>query len=696
MKFRIKDLKNYISGEVNWKKVTEELNVKSYETIFDGKVCDIEIMPNRYPDSASLIGLSREISVITKFSQTPPQIKIKESKINLFKFVKVKVQTSKCLNYFGRVMLDVKNQKSPQWLKEFVEFYGFNSVDLLVDLSNFAMIEYGAPAHIFDLDMLRVSSLQSPQSVRSQAKGLSALGGSGELILIIRESKEGEVFQSLSGKKVELPVGSVVIENNGKIIDLVGIQGGELAKITLKTKNILIQAPIVESSSIRAVSKKIDLKTDASHRFERGIPVMNSSLVVDELVNLIQKTAGGKITSGKIELGEMPKPLNIFLHFNKVKEYSGFDLSSKQIEAIFKKIGCKIIKQTNAYLYISPPLWRLDLKIEEDLIEEIIRIEGWDKIKNELPATRTFPKEDETLVLDDLVKKIITASGFDEVLNYSFIGDEDLVNLEKIFNAQEAVRVLNPVSSKYSVFRPVIFLNLIKNVKINTHSNREIRIFETGHCAKFVKNNAKNDKSFSAIIENQKLGFLISLPDTKDMLLEANGLIKLFFDKIGIDAHIKNSHIDIFESSADIHLDGETAIGFVGLLNNELSNFYNLDQRVVVGEFDLGIVLENMRRESAYKPIPEFPSIIRDVSLIVPEISQIDHIESEIQFLGGEMLEGVNLFDVYQPEDMPDKKSIAFRLVFRAKDRSLTDDEINKIMQKIAHSLMDKFGAGIR
>lgn len=659
MRFRIKDLKNYIQGEINWKKVADDLNLKSFEAILHKEIIDVDFLANRYPDSASLIGLSKEIEAISNYKAKIPKIanKSQKSNISINNYVRLKIQTPKVLYYFGRVILDVKNQKSPKWLQGFVEFYGFNSVNLLVDLSNFVMIETGAPLHIFDLDKIE-----------------------GDFVL--REAKEGEIFHSLTDKQFSLPDGAVIVENKGEIVDLVSIWGGEAAKTELKTKNILIQAPIIEPTTIYSTSRIIGFQTDASYRFERGIPPINSKMAVERITELISSMTGGKVVFEKLEIGKLPQPQKIILHLQKIKEYSGLEFNAFQVAATLKKLNCLIIKQTNKFIYAETPSRRLDINCEEDLIEEIIRISGWDKIKSSLPKTQLIGRTDDSLELKDLSRKIMTSAGFDEVVNYNFVSED-----ESAFFGVEPVKVLNPINKNFSFYRPFIFINLIKSAKSNFNLFKEIKIFEIGKCAELI-----NKK----IIEKNKLGFLISLSNSQSALLEAGGLTRVFFEKLGMEAHIKNTHLDIFESSASVHLDNETAIGFVGMLDKEMTKFYDLDQKVVVGEFDIDLILKNLKSEIAYNPIPEFPAIVRDISLIIPETTQIDYLENDIQYLGGDILESVNLFDVYRLDDLPNKKSIAFRLVFRAKDKSLRDEEVNKIMQKIANSLVDKFGVGIR
>ena len=263
MKFRIKDLQNYLRGKIDWKKVAQDLTLKSFETNLSDDILEVDILPNRYPDASSLIGLAKEISRVSGKKFFEKKIRLKETYKKINKNL-VKVRTNSCFYYFGKVILNVKNKPSPEWLKEFVEFYGFNSVNFLVDLANFVMIEYGAPLHIFDLDKI-------------------------SLPIYVRLAKKGEKFISLEDKEYELLGGEIVIADKKKILGLAGIKGGKNSAVDLQTENIFIEAAVFDPAKIYSTSRKLNLKTDASFRFERKVAPIRSLQALLRLSSLIQE-----------------------------------------------------------------------------------------------------------------------------------------------------------------------------------------------------------------------------------------------------------------------------------------------------------------------------------------------------------------------------------------------------------------------
>lgn len=676
MKFRIKDLNKYLVGNKNWNKISAELNDKSFETTYNGKFIEVDILPNRFSDSASLVGIAREICSLTNLKLKEEKISIKESHKNINNYVELKIKTSKCLNYFGRIILNVKNSKSPKWLRDFLNSYEINSINLLVDLSNFVMIEYGTPIHIFDLDKLYKNSKE-------------------KVSIIVDEAKEKELFISLKGENYLLPKGAILIKDEKKNIALAGIQGSKVSEVDLNTKNIFIEAAVFDQNAIYKTSREINLQTDASYRFERKMLAVNQLKGLERVTYLIHKYCGGEILNGMVKYGTLEKSKNIVLRFKRLKDYTGVDFNRNEVMKILKKIGCNILKATKDYIYISTPNYRADLNIEEDIIEEIIRIHGLNKIKSKLPRLIKVGKENELLEFKDFIREFIRKAGINEVLNYSFIDDRDLEIFNELIDDEkkEIIEISNPISNYFKYYRPFIFINLIKSIKKNLDyynwiRSKDIYLFEIGDVGMI-----KNRK----IEEETNLGIALTKEDVKSLLLKIKGILNFIKENIGFDKFfyipkdkIKNS----FELIYDILLNNKK-IGIVGIINKKILNIYDISQPLGIIELNLNKLYEEYKKEKFYQPIPKFPAILRDLSIVVREYINSDQIEKEIFDAVGNILEDIELFDIYM-DIKEGYKGLSYHLIFRNPEKTLSSEEVNEIMDKIVKRLKSKFDIEIR
>ncbi|MGC8981839.1 MAG: phenylalanine--tRNA ligase subunit beta [Minisyncoccia bacterium] len=676
MRFRIKDLEKYLIGKKDWKKIAKELNDKSFETIYDGKFLDIDILPNRYSNLASLIGVSKEIAFLTNLKAKEEKFNIKEDKERIEKYVELRIESQKCLNYFGRVVLNLKNSKSPKWLKEFLESYDINSINLLVDLSNFVMIEYGAPLHIFDLDKIYKNS-----------KNIARI--------IVKEAKEKELFLSLKGEEYKLPKGALLIKDEKKTIALAGIQGSKTAEVDLNTKNIFIEAAVFDPEIIYKISREINLQTDASYRFERKVLAINQLMALERLTYLIKKYCGGRVLKGVLKYGDIEKPKNIVLRLERLYEYSGIKFNKNVLLNILKRLNCKILKSGKDFIYISPPITRNDLNIEEDIIEEILRFYGLDKIKSRLPRLARIGKVNEIFEFEDFIRKTIRKTSATEVLSYSFIDDKDLESFKSLIKKyyKNLVEIINPVSIYYKYYRPFIFINLIKGIRnnlgyLNWLRKKDISIFEIGDVGGINK----------GIEERLNLGIALTGENSNKLLLKIKGILKFLGESLGFCRFYyphKEINDEIFELAYDIKLESGVNIGFLGLLSKKILDIYDVDQPIVILEINLNELLKEYNEEKFYQPIPKFPAVLRDLSIIVPEYVNSDEVEKEMYDAVGEILEDVELFDIYM-DIKEEYKSLSYHLIFRSPEKTLSNEDVNNLMEKIVKRIVSKFNAEIR
>ena len=644
MKFRIQDLKNYLEGKIDWGKIARDLTLKSFETSFNDGILEVDILPNRYPDASSLIGLAKEISRINKIKFLEERINLKESKRKIDPNL-VEIKTNHCFHYFGKVILNIKNKPSPQWLKDFVEFYGFNSINFLVDLANFVMIEYGAPLHIFDLDKI-------------------------EGKIYVRLAKKGEKFVSLENKEYELFGEEIVIADKNKILGLAGIKGGKDAEVTLETKNIFIEAAVFDPGKIYSTSRKLNIKTDASFRFERKVAPIRSLQALFRLSFLVSKNLGGEIlkgTWGEKKLKE--KIINFGLE--RLNKFSGINFKKEEVRKILNSLGIKIVSENKkGFFKLSAPLDRLDLETEEDVIEEIIRIYDLNKIPAiyEIPPKEVFI--DEKIKFNNYLREILTKSGYDEVHNYSFFDDKDLnISLQK-----SAIEVLNPISENFKYFQTSLIPNLIKTVYLNQFYFKEIRIFEISKIAYC--------QSSTSIIEEYSLGIACALKNPEEVLKELKGLLSALGEELKINFIFE----EIEPNKVEI-LSRNEKIGIFGLISKKILEDYGIDLNVGVIELEVEKLRKQKKAVKSFEPWPIFPSITRDLSFFIDEKVKFIEIKKEIEKLKIQFLKEIKLIDIY----FSDKKSMTIRFIFNHPQRSLKDEEVNLEIKKIEEFLKEKY-----
>jgi phenylalanyl-tRNA synthetase beta chain len=662
MKFRIKDLQNYLKGKIDWKKVAQDLTLKSFETNFSDDILEVDVLPNRYPDVSSLIGLAKEISRVSEIKFFEEKIRLKESYKKIDKNL-VKVQTNHCLYYFGKVILNVKNKPSPEWLKEFVEFYGFNSINFLVDLANFVMIEYGAPLHIFDLDKID----PVPEQSTVQGKLLN------KKRIYVRLAKRGEKFVSLEDKEYELLGEEIVIADKEKILGLAGIKGGKNSAVDLQTKNIFIEAAVFDPAKIYSTSRKLNLKTDASFRFERKVAPIRSLQSLLRLSYLIQENFGGEVLKGIIGEKKLKEKI-INFDIERLNKFTGINFRKEEIRKILESLEIKIASENKNTMRLIPPLDRLDLETEEDIIEEIIRIYDLNKI----PALYEIPPKEVSIALEiefnNYLRKILTKAGYDEVHNYSFFGDKDL----NISPEKSTIEVLNPISENYKYFQTSLIPNLLKSVHLNQFYFKEIKIFEISKVAYWEK---------EKINEGYHLGISFAFKDTEEILKELKGVLRILESELKINFNLKETG----QNQAEIFINKER-IGIFALIPKKVLEDYDIDFEVGIIELNVEKLRKYQKLIKEFEPWPVFPSIVRDLSFFVDEKVKFSEIEKEIKRQKFNFLKEIKLSDIY----FTNKKSMTLRFIFNHPQRSLKDEEVNLEMIKIEEFLKEKYGIILR
>jgi len=632
MVFSYNWLKDYVQKLPPPEKLAELLTMHSFEVAETKKVgkdwiLDIDVLLNRAGDCFSHLGVARECCALlnSKF-KTPVFVKTQARQQN---FITVDVKhLPACPRYTAGLVTNVKVGPSPKWLKERLEVCGLNPINNIVDVLNYVMLETGQPIHAFDFD--KISGIQNQKSKIKNQKSL-----------IVRFARRGENITTLDGKKYNLDRNILVIADSQKPLALAGIKGGKDPEIDKKTKRVILESANFNPQIIRKGSRKLDLKTAASFRFEHGLDPNLTEFAIQRACYLIQKVARGKTAKGLVDI--YPKkvyPKRIKLDLNYVESLLGIKISPRGTKKILQSLGFKVIGSRNPLL-VEVPTARLDLSIPEDLIEEIGRMTGLEKIPAVFPVAALVPaKRNEEVFWENLVKDILKEAGFTELYNYSFVSEKD------------GVEVKNPISREYKYLRGGLLPNLFKNAQKNLKNFPEVKIFELG-------------KVFSARSEKRQLAGVVSPPD----FYYLKGIVDLLLHKLGI------SHIWYKESgrkSAAVRVNG-TTLGFL-----EADSF----------ELDFEKLQKLCSEEQEYRPLSKFPAAVRDLAILVPLRTKVVEVLNIINAGCGALVRDIDVFDIYEGAELPrGKKNLAFHIIYQSEKKTLTSSEVDKTHQKIIKTL---------
>ena len=628
---------------------------------------DIDILPNRGPDCFSHLGIAREISAVTGFKYITDTREFKKDKeIRAKDFIKVEVKDkTACPRYTARVITDAKIGFSPKWMRERLEVCGLKPINNIVDIANYVMLETGQPLHAFDGKKLEGQKI------------------------VVRFAKEGEKITTLDGEKYDLEKEILVIADAKKPVAIAGIKGGKAPEIDLKTKVVVLESANFDSRIIRRGSKRIDLKTDASWRFEHGIDPNLTEFGINRAAFLIQEIAGGRIAQGLIDI--YPKktfPKRIRLDLNYVESLLGVKIPHQEIIAILKSLGFKIKNLKLKIIEVEAPTFRLDVSIPEDLIEEIGRIYGYQKIPARFPIAALIPpKRNLDIFWKNLSKDILKEADFTEVYNYSFISERDREIFK--YSKQELVEVENPTSLDFQYLRPSLMPNLLKNIEKNFRNFTEIKIFESGKIF-FKEQRTKSKEHFG---EKRILTGLITgeafyqLKGTVDLLLNKLGIYNIWYDEYRTKTEEKEISWWYPKKAAEIKTDHER-VGFLGEISSKILDEFQIKSKVVYFDIFFEELAKLASEEHEYRPISRFPSAVRDIAVLVPREVKVAQVLNKIYDTGKKLVRDVDLFDIYEGEELPSgKKNLAFHIIYQAEDRTMTFEEIDGLQKKIISAL---------
>lgn len=625
-------------------------------------VFEYEITSNRV-DCYSIIGIAREAAATFRKDFVLPDIKPTGNNENVNDMISVDVEDGDlCKRYCARMVKNIKLAPSPKWMQRRLAASGIRPINNIVDITNYVMEEYGQPMHAYDYDTIADHKI------------------------VVRRAKDKEVFCTLDGQDRTLDSSMLMICDGEKAIGLAGIMGGENSKITDDVKTMLFEAACFDGANIRISAKKAGLRTDASGKFEKGLDPYNAEAAINRACELIEELGAGEVVGGMVDVFPV-KPEEKVLPFepDKYNKLLGTDVSSDEMLKYFDKLEIKYNESDNT-LHI--PSFRQDLLRTCDMAEEVARFYGYDKIPVTLPSGEsTSGKLSFKLRVESVAREVAQFCGFSQSMNYSFESPKvfDKLLVPGNSDLRQAIRILNPLGQDFSIMKTQALNGMLTSLATNyNRKNKNVRLYEIG--------NIYIPKALPLTeLPDERTQFTLGMYGDGDFFT-MKGVVEEFFEKAGLDGRITYDPEDKKPflhpgRQADIIYDG-VKVGYLGEVHPQVCENYNIGDRVYYADIDMPYIVEHACFDKKYEGIAKFPTSTRDISLVVDKEVLIGTMENAIIKKGGKLLESCELFDIYEGEQVGEgKKSVAFSLVFRAKDRTLSDTEISEIMDKILAEL---------
>lgn len=649
----------------------------------DDYLFEFSITPNR-PDCLSIIGIAREVAAILNKTVKYPWISVEERGEGIKKITGITVENHKlCLRYSARLISNVTVKPSPFWMRDRLSSIGIRPINNIVDITNYVLMECGQPLHAFDFEKL--------------AQGR----------IVVRQAKNGEMLTTLDGQQHTLTQDMLVICDALKPIALAGIMGGLATEITDATSTVLIESAFFDPVCTRRASRMLGIVTESSTRFEKGVDPEGVILALDRAAHLMAEITGGEIAKNMIDI--YPRPFlkrEITLRTDLVNKSLGIELTANNIKSYLAKIEITCKKMNKGQLILIPPSYRHDLGQEVDLIEEVIRLHGYDKIPVSVPTAALIPpKKDEFRRLRGCVKEILTSSGYTEIITYGFIskGSFDKLEFPPHDFRRRFVAIRNPLTEEQSVMRTTLLPGLLEAMQYNAyHNNPNLRIFELGKI--FIDRGSdslpQEIHMLSGLVTGLRRDFSWYASSERVDVFDIKGSLEILLEQMGVKdaSFVRRSCPPYLKMNAfsELVINGE-GIGFMGEVKKEVLERYDLQETAYIFDLNLDLMLKYFSKERMYKPLPKYPAIMRDVALMVDEAFEFGEVLEIVKDPDHKFVEDIQIFDIYKGKQInPGKKGLTFRITYRSSERTLEDREVNEIHQRIISKLIKKPGVGLR
>lgn len=646
------------------------MDIKEYLGL-NKAILDFEITSNR-PDCLSMVGMARETAATLRTNYTMPNFNYEvKCSTNINDELKVEVKDKLCRRYMARGVKNVKVESSPSWMQERLLEAGVRPINNIVDITNFVMLEIGQPMHAFDARQIESKTI------------------------VIEKANDGEKFTTLDEIERELDSSILMIKDGSKSVAVAGIMGGLNSEIQDDTTEVIFESANFEGTNIRVSSKKLNLRSESSSRFDKDIDPNLAKLAIDRACALICELNCGEVMEGTIDIyNDVKEEGSITVNSTWINKFLGTEISKEEMKEALDSLDL-ITEIKNEDLIISIPTFRIDIAIKEDIAEEIARIYGYDKIPTTIfkVSTEREPKYKNELLTDKVIE-IMVASGVNQSISYSFVSPKvfDKVNIPVDSELRNVVKIKNPLGEDYSVMRTTTLPSIMESLGRNYSRNNDyVRLFEIGRI--YLPN--EDEKQ----LPTEKNVLTIGIYGDCDYL-DLKGIVENIIDGLGIS---KAKYVR--ESENQSYHPGKTAalmvrnkkVGVFGEVHPDVTENYGINVNCYVAELDLDSLFEASTTVKSYKPLPKFPAVTRDIALLCDDSILVAEIEETIRKAGGNLVEKVQLFDIYKGAQIPEgKKSIAYAIAYRDEKKTLEDKDISKVHDKILKALEHKLGAVLR
>ncbi|MFA5638180.1 MAG: phenylalanine--tRNA ligase subunit beta [Anaerovoracaceae bacterium] len=631
------------------------------------KVVEFEITPNR-PDCLSIRGMALEAKATFKGQLLKQPVELSDTFLDSKDFIEVEIKRPELSKrYVARVVTDVAVKESPWWLQLRLMLSGMRPINNIVDITNYVMLELGEPIHAFDIRQIKSKKI------------------------VVDVAKKNESFTTLDGTVRTMPHNTLMIKDGDKSVAVAGIMGGLDSEIVKDTKDILIEAANFNQDSIRLSSKALGLRTEASSRFEKGVSVTLCQEAVERVCYFIEQLKAGKVTKTSVdcypEKSDLPETK---VRVDRVNHIMGVTLSKDEMIDILKRLDIEV-REEGDVLYLTPPHTRLDLLTEIDYVEEVSRIYGYDKLPLTVPRGSNSATKSEERKLMDKSKEILSGLGLYEIQTYSFVSPK----AGKMAKGKEVpvVTLINPLGDENSSMRTALLPNVLEILQKNMDKNNdEARVYEIGNI--FI--DEKNDEGLPL----EKVSLSVGMYNEEETFFTLKGVVETLLKTLGVKdvTFEKESKNPGYHPGrcANVYI-GKERIGTIGEIHPEVLANYHIDKRVMAGEIDFDYVMSKADTMRYFTEIAKYPSVVRDIALVVKDEVEAASILSIIYKEGTELLESAELFDVYRGNQIEEgMKSCAFTLTYRSKDRTLREEEVALVHDKVLKALKERVGASLR
>ncbi len=657
-----------------------EKGVKLIEYLdLDDYVLDLDLTPN-YARCLGMLGIARELEALLEDKQVNyPESKINEKGNDISEMVEVEVvDDDLCPRYTGRIIKDVKIGPSPLWMQRQLTAAGIRPINNIVDITNYVLLEYNQPLHAFDFDTIVDKKI------------------------IVRRAENGEKHVTLDDQERNLNHEILVIADKEKPVGLAGVMGGANSEVTEETTTVFLESAYFNPVNIRKTAKSLGLPSEASHRFERGLDIENVIEASNRAAYLMQEYAEGQVITGVVDVYPEPyQALEIELDVDMTNRILGLKLSAEDIKGMLERLKFTIKMNDQDILKVAVPVFRGDVEREADLIEEVARMYGYNNIPVTKPAGNQQGGKSFKQKFEDISKEFMLAAGLDEVINFSLAGEDSykILQLANDSILRKWVHVKNTLNEAYAIMRtsmvPGILDVLSKNAKRQLD---KMSIFELGNI--YFQQEGKEPyiqfaKLAGASMGYQEDGWNSGAPD----FFYLKGILETYFERIGlIDIEFKTSQVSyLHQGRTATIISGDQKLGIIGEVLTDIIEELDLKERTAVFQLNIDKILDKVNLIQRYKDLPRYPAAERDLAVLVEKNIKSADLLKLIVKKGGELLKDADVFDLYQGDQIPEnKKSIAFKLLFQAGDRTLRDEEVNKLFNSIVKGLENKFAAKIR